>query len=206
MSREHHAAPPPAPADAGPGDGGSARPRPGPIMALVSVVIVAACMVSATLLFAGRGTATAAPTGRDCTVLGNLSEATIHYYYVGGGDGIPVHGVGSSLIYYDDIYNAQGAVIGHTVGFVSATYQRPSDGHLITQYYESVQLADGMFSDSGTVDRFAMFSGDPVNLAIVGTAGAYTGMTGTRQWWFPQPIQNPPPQTTRLKVRLTLCR
>ena len=188
-----------------PADVGRDRIRPGRIMTLVTAGIVVASVVTASLLFLGRGTATAVPAEHNCTVLDNLTEATVHYYYVGGGDGIPVHGVGSTLVYYDNIYDAKGTVIGHTVGFVSAIYSRPSDGHLMTQYYESVQLANGMFSDSGIIDRYAMFSGDAVKLNIIGTSGEYTGMTGTREWWFPQPIQNPPPQTTRLKVRITLC-
>ena len=172
---------------------------------LIAAVLVVASIVSSTLLFLGHGDATAASTGKNCSVR-DLSEATTQYHYVGGADGIPVHGVGSSLIYYDDIYDAHGTVVGHTVGFVSAIYKRPSDGHLMTQYYESVEmLGEGMFSDSGVIDRYAMFGGAPVNLAIIGTSGSLIGKTGTRQWWFPQPIQNPPPQDTRLKVRLTLC-
>ncbi|MFB7500733.1 hypothetical protein ACFC09_39685 [Streptomyces sp. NPDC056161] len=181
------------------------RTRTGRRSLLAASVLVALCVIGSSLLFLSHGNATAA-AGTNCTVRDDLTEATTDYHYVGGADGIPVHGVGSSLTYYDNIYDAHGAVVGHTVGFVSAIYKRPSDGHLMTQYYESVELGDGTFSASGIVDRYAMFGGAQVNLSIIGTSGSYIGQTGTRQWWFPQPIQNPPPQETRLKLRLTLCR
>ena len=180
------------------------RPR-NPLLTVVTVVLVFASVVLSTTAFAVRGSADRAAPQRQCTTIDDLTEETMQHEYVGKSLTVPVQNVGESLVYYDNLYNPQNQVVGHAVGFVSAIYRRPSDGHLMTQYYETVQLPQGMFSDSGVVDRYALFSGATAHFTAVGTSGAYLGWTGTRSWYFPPPVLNPPKPDTRLKVTIVLC-
>ncbi|MFD7924283.1 hypothetical protein ACFV3R_34410 [Streptomyces sp. NPDC059740] len=174
-----------------------------PALAAAMAVVLASVLFCA-LAFSGSSAA-GAPAQRRCTVIDDLTEATVNHRYVGESLTIPVQHVGESLVYYDDLYDPRGKVVGHAVGFVSGIYQRPSDGHLMTQYYETVKLPDGTFSDSGIVDRFAMFDGATAHFDVVGTSGKYLGQKGTRDWRFPPPIQHPPKPDTRLQVTIRLC-
>jgi hypothetical protein len=176
---------------------------------VVAALVVVASLVISVQAFATRGSsAEAQPTGQsgDCTVIDDLTEETTNFHYVGESLDVPVQNVGESLIYYDTLYDPRNNVVGHAVGFVSAIYRRPSDGHLMTQYYETVHLPDGSFSDSGINDRADIFDGGTAHFSAIGSSGKYLGRKGTREWQLLPPIERPPKKDARTRVKIVLCR
>jgi len=133
-------------------------------------------------------------------VLDNLTEQTIRFESVGSGN-IAMQ-VGDGGTFYNNIYDADDNIVGNTVGMVIAVSQRASDQHVLTEYVEVIQLADGMLRTSGTVDRIAMFGGAPIRLDVVGIGGAYVGMTGTRECRLLPPF--PPTVDSRVGVTIVL--
>ncbi len=171
--------------------------------AVTALVVAASIAVSVT---AFRSTPAAAQTGSHCVTAGaGLSEQTMNYYFTGASATVPVQNVGETLIYHDNIYDADNQVVGHAVGFVSAVYKRPSDGHLMTQYYETVQLPDGSISDSGLNDRYTIFSGGVAHFHAIGTSGRYLGKTGTRDWQLIPPVAVPPRPDQRGRFTYVMC-
>lgn len=133
-------------------------------------------------------------------VLENLTEKTIRFESVGSGN-IAMQ-VGDGGTFYNDIYDADDNIVGNTVGIVIAVSQDPSDQHVLTEYVEAIQLPEGTLRTSGIVDRIAMFGGAPIVLDVVGTGGAYLGMTGTRECRLLPPY--PPTVDSRVTVTIVL--
>jgi hypothetical protein len=171
---------------------------------IVTALVVAASVTACVTAFATRGPAAQAEA--DCLTIDGLTEETTDYHYVGESLDVPVQNVGESLIYHDTLYDRQNNVVGNAVGFVSAVYRRPSDGHLMTQYYETVHLPDGSFSDSGINDRADIFDGGTAHFDAIGTSGKFLGRKGTREWALLPPIERPPRKDARTSVKIVLCR
>lgn len=171
---------------------------------IVSALVVAASVAISLTAFAVRGTP--AQAQNDCITIDNLTEETTNHHYVGESLDVPVQNVGESLIYYDTLYDPRNKVVGHAVGFVSGIYRRSSDGHLMTQYYETVHLPEGSFSDSGINDRADIFDGGTAHFDAIGTSGKFLGRKGTREWALLPPIERPPRKDARTSVKIVLCR
>ena len=120
-------------------------------------------------------------------VVENITERTVKFNYIGELQPLPVNKVGDALIYFDEIYDADGATIGHVVGMATATEVLPN-GHLMTHYEEAIELPDGTLRSSGDQDRQLMLAGELVRHEVVGTGGKYLGLTGTREWAVASPV------------------
>jgi hypothetical protein len=175
-----------------------------PVLTTATAIVCASIAITTTA-FTTSDTDSDGPAATRCTVIDNLTEQTMAHDYVGQSQTVPVQNVGESLVYYDNLYDQQNKVVGHAVGFVSGIYKRPSDGHLMTQYYETVELPDGTFSDNGINDRLAVFDGGTAHFDAIGTAGKYLGWKGTREWQFLPPITRPPRPDARTSVHIELC-
>ncbi|AXK36488.1 hypothetical protein DVA86_31860 [Streptomyces armeniacus] len=140
--------------------------------------------------------------GRECFTQDNVTEATIakDSFYTGGMSMQP----GAALTYRDEIYDKNEKVVGELVGIARVIKKRHHDGHIITQYHESVKLADGTFRAEGYVDRNEFLYGATNRLKAVGTSGKFEGWKGYRQWKLLPPY---PPQglDSRLAVKIVLC-
>jgi len=139
-----------------------------------------------------------AAAGRDCRTVEGLVERTTQAYPVGTA-AQPMQNAGDAVSYYDEIRDADGAVVGHAVGYVTVRERRASDGHLIVFYDESVQLPGGILHDSGVVDETAVEGGAWARFKAVGTAGGFRGKRGTREWKL-----DPAAQLTAF-ARVVLC-
>lgn len=117
------------------------------------------------------------------------TEKTASISYIGPADPWPVGQVGSAAIYYDDIYDAAGTVIGHTVGYSEALEVRESDGHVIVMYHEAVELPGGTLKATGTVDQTAILEGKWIHLEMRGTSGKFLGASGSRSYQAMLPLQ-----------------
>jgi len=117
------------------------------------------------------------------------TEKTACVHWIGPANPWPVADVGSAAIFYDDIFDADGAVVGHTVGYTEAIEKRASDGHVIVIYHEAVELPDGTLKATGTVDQSAIFEGKWIHLEMRGTSGKYLGAKGTRSYRALPPLQ-----------------
>jgi allene oxide cyclase-like protein len=120
-----------------------------------------------------------APARQACRVVAQATEQTVDSEYIGSLP--PIQKVGDGAVYSDAIYGPSGTVIGHVVGYGVGAYVRPSDGHLIADFEESIQLPGGTVRDIGTIDRNAMLSGAPVYLHAIGESGDYLGESGYRE-------------------------
>jgi hypothetical protein len=142
--------------------------------------------------------------GHDCLVLDGLTERTVAWEVLGS----PVPGVmekiGDAVTFRDDIYDASGKAIGRAIGF-STIVDQLSDGHRIGIYQEAVELPDGTFRTSGTIDRTAMLQGGWARFDAVGTGGAYVGKMGIRQWRLAPPLYDPPRPTQHAELMIVLC-
>jgi hypothetical protein len=126
------------------------------------------------------------------------TEKAMSINHIGPANPWPVADVGSAAIYYDDIYDEEGTVIGHAVGYSEAVEVRESDGHVIVMYHEAVELPEGTFKAVGTVDQAALPEGKWIHLDMIGTSGKYLGARGTRSY---QAI--PPLQQRKVHMRMT---
>lgn len=149
--------------------------------------------------------ASVASGGSGCVNIENLVERTVNYYYVGSTPNpTPIQQVGDSVIYYDDIYNASGGVIGHAIGYVTAVYE-DSPGHLVTEYHEAVELPQGRLTTTGYVDRQDLFTGATLHLQAVGLSGEFANKHGYRNWALKQPIPVPLTDAEPVIVTISLC-
>src|SRR4051812_39246948 len=128
------------------------------------------------------------------------TEQTVHgaVHWIGPADPWPVADVGSAAIFYDDIFDAEGSVVGHTVGYTECIEKRSSDGHNIVIYHEAVELPDGTLKATGTVDQSAIFEGKWIHLEMVGTSGKSLGAKGPRSY-----RAIPPLHERKAEVRMT---
>lgn len=117
------------------------------------------------------------------------TEKTVYIRYIGPANPFPGSEVGSAGVYYDDIYDEEGTVVGHTVGYAEAIEKRESDGHIIMTYYESIELPEGMLKATGTIDQTTIFAGEWIHLDLKGTSGKFLGMSGSRDWQAIPPFQ-----------------
>jgi Allene oxide cyclase barrel like domain len=142
----------------------------------------------------------------DCIYIGNgVTERTVNFYYVGSTPNpTPIQQVGDGLIYYDEIYDAAGQVIGHAIGYVSAVMQQ-SPGHLETEYHETVELPQGRLTTTGFIERQALFSGATLHLQAVGISGQFAGKYGYRDWALKQPIPVPLTDAEPVVVNIKMC-
>src|SRR6185437_9200625 len=92
----------------------------------------------------------------DVEIIENLTERTLRVEAVGTHD--PMMQVGDGATFYNHIYDADDNVVGGTVGIVMAT-SKMSDGHIITEYTEAINLLGGTLRSNGTVDRNAVLNG-----------------------------------------------
>lgn len=145
-------------------------------------------------------------TDGNCIFVGNgVTERTVNFYYVGSAPNpTPIQQVGDTVIYNDDIYDADGTVIGHAVGYVTAVYLQ-SAGHLITEYHETVQLPQGRLTTTGVMERQAMIAGGTVHLQATGVSGEFAGKYGYRNWALQQPIPNPLTNAEPVVVNIVMC-
>lgn len=163
-----------------------------PLVIALSVAGAIGASYSATALAGG----TSASARQACEVVAQATEQTADSDYVGSYP--PIEKVGDGATYYDAIYGPSGTVKGHVVGYGVGTYVRPSDGHLMAHFEESMQLPGGTLRDTGTIDRNAMLSGAPVYLHAVGESGDYLGKSGYRELQ----VLSLANQTARMKVVL----
>jgi len=135
-------------------------------------------------------------------IIENLTEGTLRIEAVGTRD--PMMQVGDGGTFYNNIYDADDNVVGDTVGIVMAISRNPSDGHIITEYTEAINLLGGTLKSNGTVDRNAVLNGAVMRFDVVGTSGRFLGMQGIRECQIPPPY--PPSKDTRVTVRFTLSK
>ncbi|MFD8483832.1 hypothetical protein [Kitasatospora sp. NPDC059673] len=131
-------------------------------------------------------------------VIDNVTEKTVRYHYIGQNEPLPIQKVGDGIVYFDEIYDAEGATIGHTIGMVTATHVA-ANGHLMTHYEEAIELPDGTLRSAGTIDRQDMLAGGWARFPAVGTGGKFLGLTGIREWGLILPVS-----TMTVNLRITL--
>ncbi len=134
-------------------------------------------------------------------IIENLTERTLRFEAVGTHD--PMMQVGDGVTFYNHIYDADDNVVGETVGIAMAT-SRTSDGHIITEYTEAVNLLGGTLRSNGTVDRNAVLNGAVMRFDVVGISGRFLGMQGIRECQIPPPY--PPSKDTGVTVKITLSK
>jgi hypothetical protein len=133
-------------------------------------------------------------------VIADITEQTIRFESAGSGEmGMQV---GDGATFFNNIYDSDDNIVGNTVGLVIAVSKRPSDGHVITEYAEVIKLHDGTLRSSGSVDRIALWTGNPIVLDVVGTSGSYLGKRGVRECRLLPPF--PPSVDSRVSIRITL--
>lgn len=88
-------------------------------------------------------------------------------------------GVGHSVAFTDEIYDADDNLIGTCSG-LSVVFSDPSDGHLRQLVSATDTFPDGTVHWSGAYD---MHPGDAEHaVPAFGTGGRYLGMAGRRAW------------------------
>ena len=145
-----------------------------------------------------RDTTTEAPGAE---IIENLTEKTLRFEAVGTRN--PMMQVGDGATFYNHIYDADDNVVGDTVGILMAT-SRTSDGHIITEYTEAINLLGGTLKSNGTVDRNAVLTGAVMRFDVVGTSGSFLGMQGIRECQILPPY--PPSADSRVTVKFTLSK
>ena len=145
-----------------------------------------------------RDTTTEAPGAE---IIENLTEKTLRFEAVGTRN--PMMQVGDGATFYNHIYDADDNVVGDTVGILMAT-SRTSDGHIITEYTEAINLLGGTLKSNGTVDRNAVLTGAVMRFDVVGTSGRFLGMQGIRECQILPPY--PPSADSRVTVKFTLSK
>ncbi|HUR07918.1 MAG TPA: hypothetical protein VM347_35620 [Nonomuraea sp.] len=121
-------------------------------------------------------------------VLDDMTERTKAFHFVAAPDAFPMTSVGDSVVYEDEIFNADKEVVGHTIGMARVVRKRESDDHIFAEYDEVVQLQDGIMRATGTFDRNALLAGACVRLKLEGLSGRYAGMSGFREWQVIPPL------------------
>ncbi|GCB53267.1 hypothetical protein [Streptomyces sp. NL15-2K] len=91
-------------------------------------------------------------------------------------------GPGTMATYWCDVFDADGKVVGTTVGSMVILYQDPETGHFIEQVSEQISLPDGTIAASGLVDRTEVLQQKWLGYRAEGTSGRYLGMTGSRNF------------------------
>jgi hypothetical protein len=119
-------------------------------------------------------------------ILDNLVERIKSNYFVCPQGEFPMRSEGDSVVYADDIYNEKQEIIGHTVGM--GRVLSISDGKVITQFEEIVELPGGIVRGIGTFDRNAVLAGECMRLQVEGLSGEYAGLAGFREWQLIPPI------------------
>jgi hypothetical protein len=143
-----------------------------------------------------------------CVSVRGITEQTVKYDTVGSvtADGTPMQQVGDTAVYTDTIFGPDGSVVGKALGYVTIVAVRPGDGHLLTDYQETVQLPQGTLSDTGRrLDRNGMIGGEWLNFTAHGTTGEFAGKHGYRRWRLLPPLSNPPVPSEKAQVEITLC-
>lgn len=173
-----------------------------PLTAAIAVIGVAAAVSGVAL---AQGSSEPSRDGR-CLSLGEgVTERTIRYDYLGSPPSpTPLQKVGDTVTYYDEIYDTNKKVIGHTLGYVTGVYL-DSPGHLVTEYHETVELPDGRLTTTGFMDRVSMITGGTVHLQAIGRSGKFAGKTGYRDWALKKPIPKPLTNAAFVTVKQTLC-
>jgi hypothetical protein len=144
-------------------------------------------------------TRTTTPQTLEELVVDGMTEQTIRFESVGSGT--VAMEVGDGATFYNNIYDAEDTIVGGTVGLIVAASRRASDGHMMSEYTEVIQLPGGTLRTSGTVDRLAMFGGLPIRLDVVGTSGEFAGRTGVRECTLLPPF--PPTVESRVSMKIT---
>lgn len=133
-------------------------------------------------------------------IVENLTERTLRFEAVGSRN--PMMQVGDAATFYNNIYDADDNVVGDTVGILMAVSRNSSDGHIITEYTEAINLSGGTLRSSGVVDRNAVLNGAVMRFDVVGTSGRFLGMQGVRECQILPPY--PPSGDSRVTVKITL--
>jgi hypothetical protein len=140
-----------------------------------------------------------------CVSVSGVTEQTVKYDTVST-DNPPMRQIGDTAEYTDTIFGPDGSVVGKALGYVTIVAVRPSDGHLLTDYEETVQLPQGIFSDSAKrLDRNGMIAGEWMHFTAQGTQGAFAGKSGYRRWRLLPPLSNPPVPSEKAQVEIRLC-
>jgi allene oxide cyclase-like protein len=121
-----------------------------------------------------------AATDHHCVHL-TLIEPTIRIYLNAPVDPTVGVVVGTQVAYFDPLLDTSGHQIGQSVGMVDILY-RASNGHLIQDIDENLQLPGGTLLTTGTYDRVQGLSGAWETAPLTGLSGAYAGMSGTWTW------------------------
>ncbi len=130
-------------------------------------------------------------------VIENLTETPVKYFSTSTP---PMRDVGDAAVYYDEIFDAAGKVVGHTVGYAIVHERRESDGHLVVSYDETLRIEGGTLHATGTFDRDVLLNGGKGRLHLVGTSGRFLGRAGIREWWLTAPLPN-----ETVALRMILC-
>jgi len=138
----------------------------------------------------------------DGIIIENLTEETLRWESVGTHERGMQLGDGATV--YNHIYDADDNVVGDTVAIVIATRINESDGHLITEYTEAINLLGGTLISHGTLDRNTMWNGEVERFDVIGTSGRFLGMKGIREWQLLPPY--PPEDDNRVTVKITLSK
>lgn len=133
-------------------------------------------------------------------VIQDLTEQTLRFETAGTRS--PRMQPGDGATFYNEIYDSDDNVVGDTVGLVIALSVQPSDGHMITEYTEVINLLGGTLRSSGVVDRDALLTGVPIRLEVIGTSGKYLGRKGFRECRLLPPY--PPANDNRVTVKIVL--
>ena len=109
-------------------------------------------------------------------------------------------GVGHSVDFTDEIFDAEGNVIGTSKG-LAVVFGNPEDGSL----WQLVSATDTL--PGGTVLWTGTYPMEPIDMdhpvPAVGTGGAYAGMVGVRRFQY---VDRPDAKTTITRSSLVLRR
>ncbi|MET9264257.1 hypothetical protein [Amycolatopsis sp. NPDC004079] len=109
-----------------------------------------------------------------------LIEKSFYTKQLTGETGVP--GPGVSGVYYNNIADKDGKVIGQAYGLSVEQLPRPEDGHLTASYHEVVTMPAGTLVGYAVVDYIAMVKGGWVQFPVKGLTGELAGKTGYRRW------------------------
>ena len=91
-------------------------------------------------------------------------------------------GKGLMTIYFCDVFDGDGELIGKSAGSMIILGEDPETGHLMEHITEQIQLADGTITAWGTHDRTDVLQQKWSTYRAEGTSGRYLGLTGTRSY------------------------
>ncbi|WUH89336.1 hypothetical protein OG900_03700 [Streptomyces sp. NBC_00433] len=176
-------------------------------------IVLATALLGCSVAVVSESSAASAAVGLNgrhssCVSVRGVLEQTVKYDTVGSdiAGTPPMQKVGDTAVYTDTIFGSDGSVVGKALGYVTIVAIRPSDGHLLTDYHETVQLPQGTLSDSAKrLDRDGMIAGEWLNFSATGTSGDFAGKVGYRRWRLLPPLSNPPVPSEKAQVEITLC-